>query len=405
MLHCPYCKGRHDSQQCPFYLKALTLTRIKKTNFTENFQSNSPAPFVGEYGYPHVNVGILAPPERTENVWQYDAPKHWAQQSYQIPQIVDYRTGLMNSHEQANIRQTNKIVEISQYIAMADKPVELEVNLKKKPTLKATFDAYTAPTGPTAQLKKAEITANPSIPTKIDKVVGDIDLKAAEAITYLYKHNFDENFLTKLLSVATLGVKTNRKLVPTKWSITATDDILGKHLLKTIKDYSVADYTAYFGSYLGNYYLILLLPEIWSYELFEMYLPAFRQTKMLDYSTDYESFEGRKNYAVDTTGGYYTVRLAILEKLKQMKKQASALVIRVITDEYTLPLGVWVTREATRKTMAKNRITFADDKLMINYAVTLLKNKFGLDITRIIKESKLLNRVKKQKKLNTFFVN
>ncbi|MBI4141849.1 hypothetical protein HY484_02920 [Candidatus Woesearchaeota archaeon] len=311
----------------------------------------------------------------------------------------------MNSHEQANIRQTNKIVEISQYIAMADKPVELEVNLKKKPTLKATFDAYTAPTGPTAQLKKAEITANPSIPTKIDKVVGDIDLKAAEAITYLYKHNFDENFLTKLLSVATLGVKTNRKLVPTKWSITATDDILGKHLLKTIKDYSVADYTAYFGSYLGNYYLILLLPEIWSYELFEMYLPAFRQTKMLDYSTDYESFEGRKNYAVDTTGGYYTVRLAILEKLKQMKKQASALVIRVITDEYTLPLGVWVTREATRKTMAKNRITFADDKLMINYAVTLLKNKFGLDITRIIKESKLLNRVKKQKKLNTFFVN
>ncbi|MBI4140634.1 hypothetical protein HY485_02235, partial [Candidatus Woesearchaeota archaeon] len=143
-------------------------------------------------------------------------------------------------------------------------------------------------------------------------------------------------------------------------------------------------------------------PEVWSYELFEIYLPTVRQTKVLDYSTDYESFDGRKNYAADTTGGYYTVRLAILEKLKQMKRQASAAVIRVITEEYTLPLGVWVTREATRKTLAKNRITFADDKLMLNYAQTLLKNKFGLDITRILKESKLLNTVKKQKKLNTF---
>lgn len=402
MLHCPYCKGRHDPQQCPFYLKALTLTRMKTTHFTENFQSNSPAPFVGQYGYPHVNVGILAPPQRTEDVWQYDAPKYWAAQSYQIPQIVGYRTGLVNLQESVNIKQANKIIEISQYVAMADKPVELEVNLKQKPVSRVNFDAHNAPTGPIAQLKKAQITANPSIPTKVDKVVNDVDLKAAEAITYLYKHSFDENFLTRLLSVGTLGVKTNRKLVPTKWSITATDDMLGKHLLKTVRDKSIANYCAYFGSYLGNYYMILFFPDVWSYELFEIYLPTVRQIGMLDYSTDYETFDGRKEYAADTTGGYYTVRLAILEKLIQMKRQASALVIRVITDEYTLPLGVWVTREATRKTLAKNRITFTDDKLMINYATTLLKNKFGLDITRIIKESKLLNTAKQQKKLNTF---
>lgn len=402
MSHCPYCKGRHAADTCPFYLKALTLTRIKKTNFSESFQSNSPAPFVGRYGYPHVNVGILAPPERTEDVWQYDAPKHWAAQSYHIPQIVDYRTGLMNSHEQVNIKHVNKIIEISQHIAMADKPVELEVNLKKKPTLRATFDAYTAPTGPTAQLKHAEITANPSIPTKVDKVVSDIDLKAAEALTYLYDHDFDENFLTRLLSVATLGIKTNRKLVPTRWSITATDDILGKHLLSEIKEYQLADFSAYFGSYLGNYYLILLFPEVWSYELFEIYLPNYHKTQLLDYSTDYESFDGRKNYAVDTTGGYYTVRLAILEKLKQLKRQASILVIRVITEEYTLPLGVWVTREATRKTVATQPLMFSDDKLLLTYAHIFLKRKFGLDITTIISTSKLLHAIKHQKKLSAY---
>ena len=39
----------------------------------------------------------------------------------------------------------------------------------------------------------------------------------------------------------------------------------------------------------------------------------------LRYSTDYENYYGRKEYASTTAGGYYTVRLAILEKLKEMK--------------------------------------------------------------------------------------
>lgn len=405
MLHCPYCKGKHQSDCCPFYLKALAVTKTKKLNLSEKFQSSSPAPFVGRFGYPNINVGLLTPQERKDDVWLYDAPKYWASNSFQIPQIVDFRTGLLNSQEKINIKAQNKILEISQFVAMSDKPVELEVALKERPALRMNLDSHSAPTGPTAKLKKVELTSNPSIPTKIDKVVDDIDLKANEAITYLFKHGFDENFLSKLLSVGTLGIKTNRKLVPTRWSITATDDLLGKNIIKNIQDYSDADFQAFFGSYLGNYYLILFLPGVWGYELFEISLPSFQKEKVLDFSTDYENFNGRKEYAFDTSGGYYTVRLGILEKLLSIKKQASVLAIRVITDEYTLPLGVWVTREATRKALANKSISFSDDKLLLKYAELFLQKKFGLNISRILNESKLLKERRLQKRLSAFLTN
>ena len=168
-----------------------------------------------------------------------------------------------------------------------------------------------APTGPYAQLKKAKLTENPKIHTKVQKVHYDTDLKANEALIYLYENNFDENFLSRILSVGTLGIGANRKLVPTRYSITATDDTLGKHLINKIKKYNpVNDYSAFFDGYLGNYYLILCFPEVWSYELFEMHV-----SNENNYMMDYESYGVRKHYAENTAGGYYTVRLAALEKL------------------------------------------------------------------------------------------
>ena len=54
------------------------------------------------------------------------------------------------------------------------------------------------------------------------------EIKASEAIEFLYKNEFNEYTLSKILSVGVIGLAKNKKLVPTRWSITATDDILGK---------------------------------------------------------------------------------------------------------------------------------------------------------------------------------
>ncbi len=349
-------------------------------------------------------MGILAPPEQSDDSWLYDAPKHWAAENYEIPRIVDFRSSLLNSRYNVNIKKSVKLLELSQDIAMSSKPIDVDIQLQEKPKFRLNTDSYMAPTGPNAKLKKAQITENPKIHTKVYKVFDDVDLKANEAVNYLYENNFDENFLSRILSVGTLGLKKDRKLVPTRWSITATDDIIGKSLINEVKDFpEINSHLSFFGNYLGNYYLILMFPEIWSYELFEAYAPPnWNFHNPIRHSTDYESYDGRKNYAENTAGGYYTPRLAVLEKLKSMKKQASVLALRFITDEYTMPLGVWVTREAARKAMNEKPIEFSSRELMLEYARKLAKRKFGCDADYLLNSSKLLKNIKHQAKLEKF---
>lgn len=405
-VQCLKCKGRGFCGRsfCPIIAKSNALFKIKEKATKEDFLGSTPAPFIGHHGYPYLNVGILSIPEIKENAWEYDAPRYWAENNYQIPLIVDFRSSLINSRFKAHAHDRNKLLEISQEVGMASKPVDVEVELEEKPRFRLNTSADIAPMGPNAKLKKAVITSNPKIDTKVDKVVNDYDLKANDALLYLYERGFDENFLTKLLSVGTLGLKSNRKLVPTRWSITAVHDAIAKNLLEKIKDYPSYDYKTYFGSYLGNYYLILFFPEIWSYELFETYMPkaSWNQDTNLNYTTDYEPYDGRKTYAENCAGGWYSVRMAIAEHLDKVKKQGSCLAIRVITGEYAVPLGVWVTTSAARKALKNRPIEFSSMELMLEYAKILIKKKFGCDIDNILKESILLKSIKQQSKLTQF---
>ncbi|MBI2142476.1 hypothetical protein HYU15_03240, partial [Candidatus Woesearchaeota archaeon] len=102
--------------------------------------------------------------------------------------------------------------------------------------------------------------------------------------------------------------------------------------------------------------------------------------------------------AENCSGGYYAARLPVLEQLARMKRQASVLVIRMITDEYLLPLGVWVCREAVRKAVAAKPISFASKELMLKYADALITRRFGYRrITGIIQCSRLLASLRQVK--------
>ena len=85
-----------------------------------------------------------------------------------------------------------------------------------------------------------------------------------------------------------------------------------------------------------------------------------------------------------------------------MKKQASALALRFITDEYTMPLGVWVTREATRKAVSNKSIEFSSKELMLEYARKLIKKRFNYNVDYLLKESISFKNIKQQKKLMQF---
>ncbi|HEA46293.1 MAG TPA: hypothetical protein ENH99_00750 [Candidatus Pacearchaeota archaeon] len=382
-------------------------------NVSEINSNSPPSVFVGsKLRYPQVNVGILSPLEKDENAWIYDDAKYWAKNNFGIRDVMNLRDNLLNSRFQSKVtavRQKgadNKFIQIAQEIALASKPVDIEIELGRNYVRdKLGKDRVVLSQGMKAPLKKARITSNVKIDRKLDKVIND-EIKSSEGIQYLYKNNFDEYTLSKILSVGVLGLKKDKKLVPTRWSITATDDTLGKNLLNNIRDYKwIENYELYFGEFMGNVYLILFFPNVFSYELFELYLPgsSWNPSNEIKAATDMETFSGRKNYASNTVGGYYAARLPILEHLEKIKRQASVLAIRLELPSYWAALGVWVVRESVRKALNYRKLEFNDLKEALESLKKIGMIKFGYNPEKILKKSKLLEQIKTQSTLGKWF--
>src|SRR3989338_1771962 len=368
-----------------------------------DFLSNSPpSVFIGsKLKYPNVNVGVLTPSQPLKQVNILNNQGEWTKLDLSIKQILSLRNQLINSRYQTQVKTTTSLTEKSQEIGMSIKPTDLELNLEKIPRYMKEMDRATKPLALSAPLKNIRITENTKIHTKVDKVFSDTDMKAGEAINYLYRNEFDESFLQQLLSIGTLGLKKNRRLVPTRWSITATDDIIGKEMMKEVKSYNrIEEHRLFFDNYLGNYYFILLLPEVFSYELFEY---SIRQGQIKEEWTDFEDHFGRKDYASNSVGGYYSVRLSVLEYLRQIKRQASVFIIRFETEEYWANLGVWVTRNCAKRAMNNKYISFYNKENGMDFMRNFIINKMRINVEHVFKKSKLLNIIREQKGLREFF--
>src|SRR3989338_8743698 len=168
-MPCAYCKAQHDSDSCPWSARARTYFKSKELK--ESYTGGTPAPFIGRYGYPDVNVGILTPPGIDESS-QYDAPKLWAQQGASISSIAELRGTLVNSHVKGNVHHLQgKLLETAQITAMSQQPIHVSIELEKKPVYAVHFDHHAPPTGPTGTLKKIEQENNPHVHTQIQKAV------------------------------------------------------------------------------------------------------------------------------------------------------------------------------------------------------------------------------------------
>jgi len=407
---CVKCKGKGlCGKQCPILAKLGTGVREINPELKQEFEGSSPpSVFIGsKLEYPAVNVGIMSLPEIKENAWIYDSPNSWSKEEISSSQIIGFRKSLINSRFKSDvfsIRKETRLLRMIQEVGMASIQADIEVKLDKKPQAKIEFSDHVLPMGPSAQLKNLKIVSNTKISPFIEKVYFDTDLKSVDALNYLYEKGFDEHSLSQLLSVGATGLKKDRKLVPTRNSITAIDDTLGKSLLVKIRDYNlIDDYTIYFGGHLGNYYLILCFPEIFSYELFEMSFPktTWNPTSRIEIMTDYESYKGRKDYAEETSGGYYAARCSLLQHLEGIKRQASVLALRFVLPEYDVPLGVWVCRNSVRKSLSSPPVHFKTKEEMLKYAENFILEKMRFNIKGIFSQSKILKEIK-QPKLTQF---
>ena len=145
---------------------------------------------------------------------------------------------------------------------MSRKPVDVELILKKIPHFNLEFSQFSPPTGPSGFVQSFEITENPKVPRVVDKINSD-DIKASKGISILYDKDIPVTHISKLLSAGLLGEQKNRKLVPTRWSITATDDSLSKFHLKRVKSFpEVNKYEVYSDESIGNTLVVILFPYV-----------------------------------------------------------------------------------------------------------------------------------------------
>ncbi len=425
---CLRCKGARllcGKKSCPILLKKSVLKSLVPFEFdktmrdVEVFGASPPGFFVGRFNYPKVYIGPLVPYQDfkldlgVNDNYILDAPELWF--GKQMAEIVKYRSSLIRNNFITNVRigRTNRkntlplkiqrLLDTSQELAMAARPVDTETKLEKM-NLRMMMDNHSPPIGPTGMTEKIKVTENIKVHPKVDYCVSDTDLKATDAVSeYLYfKGHVPQSTIKRVFSAGLLGKKENRRLVPTRWSITAVDDIISKALIKEIKKFpEINDYRIFESSYLDNHFRILLFPGKFTYEMNEVWAAKslWNPTLTPQIATDFEFYSGRKNYASNITGAYYAARKEICEYLYKIGKQARVLIFREVRGGYILPLGVWVIRETV-----KNAMENINPLIIDNFNGSLKKMAEGMmvDFKHWKKSSKLISFIKTQKTIDSY---
>ena len=408
-LLCIKCKGKMlCGKRCYILDKFIDNAPKPKLHFSGK---SAPELFVGRVGYPYINSGILAPSEN-DNISNFATAEEWSENNFSIENILRLRGQLIYGKSKMNIKSESKLKQVTQELALSSKPVLTEFFLKKKPTMGFTSDSVFSPMTNPAPIKKVILEENPKVVKRVDYLTSDYDVKATTALEELYKSNIKVDHLQKLLSIGLLGAKIKRKMVPTRWSITATDDTISKHQLKKIRYYQeINKITLFSGNFVGNYVEVLLLPGNFSFEAIESWMEGGVFTpnaegyteqcskEAIQISQDYESFSGRKKYAFNVMGGYYAMRLSLTEYLEKINRQATVLIFREIRPEYYAPLGVGIVREVTRRAFS-NEPKYFDT---IDEALRDIQIRTKTSIEQIKQKSWILNNYGKQKNLKEFF--
>jgi len=361
--------------------------------------SSPPAVFVGRYGYPKVRIGPMIPPSHGDTAI-LDRPELWAGRS--LEEIANYRLSLVRGTFAMSVNDTSgRYIENLQELAMSERPAESEATFEKKPLADIELDreimlnTETAPFGPAAPLKTfkaSSLTAD----QRIESAFYDTDLRASDAIVELYSRGVDVSSIHKVLSVGMLGQKKKRKLVPTRWSISATDDTISSALIEGNNAFSAIDLfevTQY--SHLANYYSVILVPnDVWSFEMIESWFTASGQIAT---GADYEDARGLDHYPT-IAGAYFAARLAVAEHLSGGRRKAAALVLREIHPEYVMPLGVWQIREGVREALKKPAQKFETLEAALSFACANL----SVSKQEVVSKSMLWHGLKSQTRITDF---
>lgn len=401
---CVACKGSRmlcGKTRCPVMVRVNSFIRaVPLIKGLDIDGASPPSVFVGRLGYPYVYAGPMVPPIH-EDTSLYDLPELWFGKT--IDEIVGFRSMLIRGKHRVHVRrfeEAGKIMDMTLELALASTATDVELALKKRPRGFLFLNDDVQPFGPSAPIRDLRVDSA-RWDHHVEKAYYDTDLKAMPAVLELYEKGVMVTKIQRAFSVGAFGVKQQRRLVPTRWSITAVDSIISKELMDKIKTFPlINEYRLYESSYLENQFEVLMIPDAWSYEAIEAWYPGTvwnpSGRKIVMYG-DWEGYDGRTTYA-DIGGCYYAARLAVCELLMKERRQATVVVLREARPGYIMPVGVWQVRENVRNAMRQRPLRFNT----LEQALQRISIRFRIPLQQWVRKSRLITNARMQRKITQY---
>jgi hypothetical protein len=360
-----------------------------------------PSVFVGKLGYPKVKVGPMLSPLHG-NTKILDMPEMWIGQT--LGNIMNYRLSLIRGVvPNVDVRQASgRYIESLQELSMSKKSANAEAVFEKQPVADLeqrkshVSELENAPFGLVAPLRSFRTSSSLSADHAIENAYYDKDLPANQAIIGLYQRGIEVSRIQRVLSMGMLGRHKNRKLVPTRWSVSATDDVISSVLVYHIQSYPMINlFEAYKYSHMSNYYSIILIPnDVWNFEMHEAW---FDGNGNLGIAVDFEDAKGLKHYP-SIAGAYFAAKLGVAEHLFNRRRKAAALVLREIRPEYVMPVGVWQIREGVRQALRGRPNQFDSFKKALDFVCV----DSSISSNEWISNSMIYKIMRQQRKITDF---
>ncbi len=340
------------------------LPQREATTIADIAGPSPPSLFVGRYGYPDVRVGPSVSwiqgngehmPSSGEPADLFGKP---------LEEVAATHANLVTGGRRMATNTTgesDRVLEATQIIAMSSGAVDVELDFERPVPIGGppSFDTMSTPLGPSGGLASAAVVSHASISRKVDSVANETDLLANEAMGELTSSGIGESHISRILSSGLLGKEGKRKLVPTRWGITTTDDTLSKQCWARVRDLPSLDkYMVFEATYLDNRFHVILAPGLWAFQMLEAWCQGSVWGSNGNVLDDWEEMEPRSEYASSITGAYYAARLAVLEHMETIGRSGSCMVWRDIGPGYWAPVGVWLIRETVRNAMKSKATVF-----------------------------------------------
>jgi hypothetical protein len=397
---CLQCRGSRllcGLRYCPILNNTNRVISID-TDRLEGY--TPPAVFVGRVGYPNVSIGPMIPYPSTlgyHDISIYDRPEEWY--NMDINDILRFRLTLVRGKMKVSVYTTDSRVDLLRELSIASKPVDTEMRISRLND-SISINEVVPPFGPSAEVEYLKV-SNVKVDPRIEKYYYD-DMSAYDAVVELYKDKVSVSSIARALSVGCLGLKHRRRLVPTRWSITAVDDTVSRYLIGSIKHMpSIDEYLVYTRKVYMNDFVCIMLPGSWEFEWIEgwhehtLWNPTTQGKEIMG---DHERYRGMDHYA-RVGGCYYSARLAASEHLSYMKRQCRVIILREVHTGFDVPIGVWFVREQLRAMFRSEPSRFSS----IDDAITYAMSNLTIPLSEWSRYSVILRSLRKGSSIEDYF--